>query len=113
MRLVVAAAAALWLAATASAAARDPRACATLTPGGTTHHAYWCAHNAAVAAVRTRMAAVQHQARWYYPTFCDGAGSLLRWRCTTVGGGQTWAATVRFRATRAGWRTAITVAAKP
>lgn len=109
-RVAVAAAAVLLFAATTAAGRpSDPRKCSAVTPGGATKHAYWCAHYAAVAAVRARMAVVQKQPRWYYPTFCDEAGGLLRWRCVTTGGGQTWKAAVTFRATKAGWKTAVTV----
>lgn len=93
----------LVAAATAQANVADPRRCATNTPGGPTRHAYWCAHNNAVASVRAVMARRQAVAKWYAPTFCDQAGSLLRWRCQTFLGGDKWQVTVTWRATATGW----------
>ena len=87
----------------------DPRKCATVTPGGPAKHAYWCAHNAAVATVRSVMARRRHVARWYSPTFCDQNGPLLRWSCTTVNGGTTWKVAVRWTATNSGWHRYATV----
>lgn len=97
------------IAATSASAASDPRVCATATPGGTPKHAYWCAKAAAADAVRKTMAVRQHQARWFYPVFCDEHGILLRWACVTTGGGQSWHAAVTFTKTAAGWRSRVAV----
>lgn len=91
------------LAASAQAAVTDPRKCSTNTPGGEAHHAYWCAHNAAVATVRTVLARRQNAGRWYAPVFCDQAGPLLRWNCQSFLGGDKWLVTVTWKATSSGW----------
>lgn len=99
---------------TASASTiKDPRKCSTVTPGGIAKHAYWCAHNAAVTAVRTKMAARQHVTHWYAPTFCDQGATLLAWKCSTLLGGSRWSASVRWRATSSGWHLYTTVVAAP
>lgn len=105
----------LAVTATSHAATRitDPRKCATVTPGGPTRHAYWCAKYAAVATVRTVMARRQRVARWYAPVFCDQAGTLLRWRCTTLLGGDSWKVSVVWRATSTGWHRYAAVAKTP
>lgn len=81
----------------------DPRKCAAATPGGQAHHAYWCAHTAAVATVRQVLARRQHVRQWYAPTFCDQTATLLRWNCVTFLGGDKWSVTVRWNATSTGW----------
>lgn len=100
----------LAITATAQASAvTDPRKCSTVTPGGSAKHAYWCAHDAAVATVKAVMARRQHVTRWYAPTFCNQAGTLLRWSCTTALGGQAWKVAVRWTATSTGWHRYATV----
>lgn len=94
----------------AAAKVTDPRKCATATPGGQAYHAYWCAHNAAVATVRSVLARRQHVARWYAPAFCDQAGPLLRWSCQSFLGGDKWVVAVRWTATSTGWHRYASVA---
>lgn len=100
---------ALSVVAAAQAGVTDPRKCATVTPGGPSKHAYWCAHNNAVLAVRQVMARHQKVTRWYAPTFCDQGATLLRWSCTTLLGGDLWKVTVTWKATRTGWHRYATV----
>ena len=113
--VTLAAVACAILAATAGAALKgDPRVCPQATPGGASHHAYYCARDAAAAAVATKMATLQHVKRWYPHVDCKpAAGDVMRWSCWTFLGGDQWTATVRFRALSSGWHHTVTVTKRP
>lgn len=89
--------------------ATDPRVCATVTPGGPSRHAYYCAQAAAKSAVAVKLARINNVRRWYYPIFCNEAGSQLRWRCSLLNAKPYTTATVTFRKTTAGWARTVTL----